>query len=652
MCGIAGSCNFKGRKIEPQDIKRMADVLSYRGPDDEGVYTSFEKSPNTKAQAGLAHRRLSIIDLSTGHQPMSNEDGLIWIVHNGEVYNFLELKEELAARGHKFKTRSDTEVIVHLYEEMGLDCVEKLRGMFAFAIWDTKKERLFLARDRVGKKPVSYYYDGNNFIFASEIKALLQNNIPKEIDYNAINYFLTYGYIPSPRSMIKGISKLPPAHILTLDKNGIKTRRYWRLSYKKQKISFAQSKEMFKELLTEAVKLRLISDVPLGAFLSGGIDSSFVVALMSKCLSAPVKTFTIGFEEENYNEIEFARLIAKRYSTEHREFIIKPNAFELLNKLIWHYNEPLGDSSSIPTYYVAKMTREYVTVALNGDGGDESFAGYERYKGLKVSRYLQYMPKPFINLALSMFRGNKGLLDKTAALSLKWLNVRPVPRYIEALLMGLRNYSDEWRRYISWMCQFQQDQKDSLYSNDFKAALSEDVYDYILDLAQQAESESSSEKAMQVDVNSYLPEDLCVKMDIATMANSLEARSPFLDHKVMEFAASLPLNYKLHGLEQKYILKQVARDLLPKEILKRKKQGFGVPIDRWFRSELKDFTRDVLLSQESISRGYFNKEYINNILDEHISGEFNHGARIWDLLNLEIWHKTFIDQPSPQEIAV
>ncbi|MCQ9208240.1 MAG: asparagine synthase (glutamine-hydrolyzing) [Omnitrophica bacterium] len=623
MCGIAGNCNFAGKRVERSNIERMIKTLVHRGPDDAGIYISADNNPDSPAQVGLGHRRLSIIDLKTGHQPMSNEDDSIWIVFNGEIYNFLELRERLLSKGHRFKTKSDTEVILHLYEDQDLECVRLLRGMFAFAIWDNKKKRLFLARDRVGKKPLVYYQDSKNLIFASEIKAILENGIKREVNLGSIDYFLSYGYVPSPQSILKGIKKLPPGHILTYDSQGLAIQRYWRISYQKQKITFAESKQRLKEILTESVRLRLISDVPLGVFLSGGIDSSIVVALMSKLCGSGVKTFSIGFEEEDYSELKFARKVAERYNTEHREFVVKPDAFEILNKLVWHYNEPFGDSSCVPSYYLAKMTREFVPVALNGDGGDESFVGYERYRGMQIARYLKYLPKPLIKVMLSLLKTKS--------------------RHIDVFLKGLLNYTDEWRRYGSWVGCFQEEDKQGLYSDCFKASLGGDVAAYLLNLAEQSHLPSPAERAMEVDINSYLPEDLLVKMDIATMANSLEARSPFLDHNVMEFAASLPIGFKMRSFKLKYLLKELAQDLLPKEILQRRKMGFAVPVDKWFRTNLKQFAYDTLLDKKSIERGYFRKERIKALLDEHCSGRFNHGARIWSLLNLEVWHKIFID---------
>jgi len=647
MCGIAGSCNFRGKKVDCRDIQRMTETLIHRGPNEEGVYISGENHPGTLAQAGLGHRRLSIIDLETGHQPMSNEDGSIWIVFNGEIYNFRELKKVLLIKGHRFKTRSDTEVILHLYEDKDIDCVKDLRGMFAFAIWDTRKERLFIARDRVGKKPLVYHFNGKQLTFASEIKALLQNDIKREVDPNAIDYFLTYGYVPSPRSILKEIRKLPPAHILTYDRDNLKIERYWHINYEKKKISFTDAKEKLKELLTESVSLRLVSDVPLGVFLSGGIDSSTVTALMSGLSDLPVKTFTVGFEEEDYSELEFARMVAKRFSTEHHEFIVKPNVFEVLNKLVWHYNEPFGDSSCIPTYYVAKMARQSVTVALNGDGGDESFAGYARYKALHVGKFFKVIPKPIAYLADSMFKKNRKSFIAIVSSILRALNLEARPRYVEGFLTGLFDYPDEWGRYASWMSCFQKQQKMSLYSDGLQTELENSAEAYIFGLIGNFNASNLVEKAMEVDINSYLPEDLLVKMDIATMSNSLEARSPFLDHKLMEFTASLPADFKMRFLTTKHILRELAKDLLPREILHRKKMGFAIPLDKWFREDLKELAYDMLLDRKCLKRGYFRKEFIKTLLDEHCSGKFSHGACIWNLLNLEIWHRTFIDKAIP-----
>jgi len=394
MCGICGKLNLDGSPIDSPLIEKMCSILSHRGPDDSGVYISESRAQSTEPRIGLGHRRLSIIDLSLGHQPMSNEDGSIWIVFNGEIYNFQELKEALIKNGHFFKTKSDTEVILHLYEDYGVDCVKELRGMFAFAIWDSKKKRLFLARDRLGKKPLVYTRYKNSFLFASEIKSILcDKNIPKEIDHIAIHHYLSYGYIPQPWTIFKGIKKLPPSSILVIENGSERIERYWMPRYKpKLKISENEAISEILRLLKEAVKLRLISDVPLGAFLSGGIDSSSVVSMMAGLMDRPVKTFSIGFEEEDFSEIPFARIVSKKFQTEHYEFIVRPDAIDILPKLAFFYNEPYADSSAIPTYYLSQMTRKYVTVALNGDGGDELFAGYDRYRACRMSLFYDKIP--------------------------------------------------------------------------------------------------------------------------------------------------------------------------------------------------------------------------------------------------------------------
>lgn len=654
MCGIAGSCNFRGDKINREILERMVQTLEHRGPDDKGIYISGDMHPNAKAQIGFGHRRLSIIDLETGHQPISNEDGTIRIVYNGEIYNYIELKERLLKKGHEFRTKSDTEVIVHLYEDKGLDCVEDLRGMFAFAIWDSKIERLFLARDRVGKKPLVYHFDGRNFTFASEIRTLLQRGIKKDIDFNSIDYFLTYGYVPSPGSILQGIRKLPPAHILTFDKNGIKTKRYWRLNYRKNSLSFEESKECLRGLLAESVKLRLISDVPLGAFLSGGIDSSSIVAFMSAVSNAPVKTFTIGFEEADYNEIAFARRVAKNFNTDHHEFIVKPNAVEVLNKIIWHYGEPFGDSSCIPNYYVAKMAAKFVKVALNGDGGDESFAGYDKYIAMRIGKLMRNIPRPLVKTALAMLVANRALFGKIAHRMMKKLDIKTTPRYIdryiENFLRVLLKYPNEWDRYISWVSIFKEEMRGHLYEANFKNRLNNTSHAYILDILKTTRADNEIEKAMEVDIYSYLPEDLLVKMDIATMSHSIEARSPLLDHKLMEFAASLPIDFKLKLFKTKFILKDLMKYKLSDEILERDKMGFCIPIGRWFRNDLRQFTYETLLDKKCLDRGYFKKESIKSLLDEHSSGRRDHELRIWCLLNLELWHRMFIDSPVPQDV--
>lgn len=630
MCGICGRIYHEvDRKVDKDLIKRMSSVLTHRGPDDEGVYI--------KKNVGLAHRRLSIIDLTpAGHQPMSNEDGSIWIVFNGEIYNYLDLRDDLQKRGHTFSSHTDTETIIHLYEEKGVECVHDLRGMFAFAIWDENKNRLFLARDRAGKKPVVYFHSEEGLLFASEIKSLLLDpSVNKNIDYTAIHHYLTYQYIPSPLTIFEGIKKLPPAHYMIYEEGNLIIKRYWDLSYqnKIQLPSLENYGEQFLEIFQEAIKIRLRSDVPLGAFLSGGIDSSIVVAMMSRLMNQPVKTFSIGFEEEDYSELPFARMIAKQYETDHHEFIVKPDAIDILPKLVWHYNEPYADSSAIPTFYVSKITRDYVTVALNGDGGDESFAGYERYLADRLADYYKFIPR------LLRERIIRKAVDYLPYSASRGSFFRRLKRFVK----GISEIPE--RRYVAWLCHFDNEMKEELYSSYLKEKVKNvDSEDLTVEWYKKADGKTFIDKTLYVDVMSYLPEDLLVKVDIATMAHSLEARSPFIDHKVMEFAASLPSNLKLRGIETKYLLKNVLSEFLPKEIVKRKKMGFGVPLDIWFRNDLKEMAYDVLLSKKCVERGYFKRETVQRILDEHISEQYDHCYRIWSLLFLEVWHNMFIDK--------
>lgn len=629
MCGICGKINFNGEPVDHSLLKRMTSCLSHRGPDDEGIYL--------KDNVGLGHRRLSIIDLSpSAHQPMSNEDGTLWIVYNGEIYNFRELREDLIRRGHVFRSRSDTETIIHLYEEYGVECLKYLRGMFAFAIWDERDKSLFLARDRVGKKPLFYLYSEKTFVFASEIKAILQDEeIPRMPDITAIHHYLTYMSVPSPSSAFEGIKKLPPAHYLICKDGHVSIKRYWKLSYL-PKFAVQDEKELENELyekINDAVRIRLISDVPLGAFLSGGMDSSVVVALMSRIMKEPVKTFSIGFYEKEYDELRYARIIAEKFKTEHTEFKVRPDAVEILPKIIWHYNEPFADPSAIPSYYVSKLAREHVTVVLNGDGGDEIFGGYVRYAANELAMKFERMPHFFKNKMLP-FIGRLMPSSKNPA-SFFWR----FKRFAQTLPLSpeLRN--------ASWITHFNNEMKEGLYSEKFKEnTKGVDSFDIILDKYKQADADNFVDKTLYADVSLYLADTLLSKMDIASMANSLEARSPLLDHELMEFVAKIPARLKVCKGRTKIILKNTFKNILPEEIIKRDKMGFGVPLDRWFRNELKDMAYDTLLSQRSIERGYFRKDYIKKILDEHISGRWNWQYHIYNLLMLELWHRMFIDQ--------
>ncbi len=627
MCGICGKFNYQTKApVDKTLLESMCDVMRHRGPDELGVYN--------KGPIGLGHCRLSIIDLETGHQPMCNEDKTCWIVYNGETYNFQQLRQELQDKGHRFRTKSDTEVILHLYEEEGTACVNRLRGMFALALWDSRHNRLFLARDRLGQKPLVYAQTPDGLIFASEIKSLLKDpRITPEVDLTALHHYLTYQYVPSPHTMFKGIHKLPPAHTLVYQDGNIKIERYWNLQFKYDNLSEQEYMEELWRLLNEATRLRLISDVPLGAFLSGGIDSSAVVGIMAQHSNRPVKTFSIGFEEEGFNELEHARTVARHFNTEHQEFIVKPNALEILPKLIWHYNEPFADPSAIPSYYVAKMARRHVTVALNGDAGDEQFAGYGRYIAERQAILYNKIPGAI----------RKGLIEPLTGLLPQTGREQALPDKLRRFISTIS--SPFGKRYLQLICAFNNRQKESIYSPDLiKLLKCHDSLDRIQQLYDKAPTPDPMSSALYVDIMTYLPDDLLVKIDIATMANSLEGRSPFLDHKLMEFSATIPWQLKLKGNNTKYLLRKTLSKLLPPEILNRKKAGFAVPISRWLRHDLRDFARQTLLDGSFTKRGYFKQEMISKLFKQHQTGHYDHGFRLWTLLNLELWHQTFIDK--------
>ncbi len=639
MCGICGQINPDGKPIDPEILLSMREAMRHRGPDDEGLHIKQGSTTETdgKISVGLGHRRLSIIDLSrAGRQPMCSSDGKVWIVHNGEVYNFKDIRRELIARGYDFRSRTDTEVVLYAYREFSIECLYKLRGMFAFAIWDEEKERLFLARDRLGQKPLFYSLrkDGG-LSFASSISALLEDrSVPREIDPIAIDLYLTYQYVPAPLTAFKAIKKLPPAHFLLWEKGNLLVKRYWELDYR-NKIKGqdeAEIGEAFLEELRESVRLRMISDVPLGAFLSGGIDSSLIVALMSHIHPEPIRTFSVGFEQGSYNELPHARVVARKYRTEHHEFEVRPKALDILPELVLQLGEPYADASIIPTYAVSKLTRDYVTVALNGDGGDENFFGYDRYVAYKYGRYYRKslgFLNPYLLRLVSMWPESPDIHNR----------VRRVKRFLE----GMEYPSEE--DYVKWVCHFDNRLKSDIYTVGFKSAVSDkDSYQMILELFHQSSAHDPVEKILDFDVRSYLANDLLVKADIASMANSLEARSPFLDHHLMEYVARIPVHLRLRHWLKKYLLKKVARPFLPHKILKRPKMGFGVPLGYWFQNELKTYAAETLLSDQALSRGYFNKDAIRRLVIEHTEGTVDHGDRLWSLLILELWHRTFIDR--------
>jgi len=634
MCGIAGQLfHDPSRPVDPAVIRRMTDTLRHRGPDDEGVWSD--------GPVGLGSRRLAVIDLSPrGHMPMTNEDGSLRIVFNGEIYNFQELRDELQAKGHVFRSDSDTEAILHLYEEHGPDLLARLRGMFAFALWDAPRRTLFAARDRLGKKPLFYAHDERGFVFGSEPKALLQApGARAEVDPLAIHHYLTYGYVPSPFSAFRGMQKLPPAHYLTVRDGRLDVRRYWSLRYgPKHTADEGALADELLHLLEESVRLRMISDVPLGALLSGGIDSSLIVALMRRQTSGPVRTFSIGFDQPAYDELAYARQVAERFETEHHELVVKPDAIAILPRLVWHYNEPYADSSALPSFHLCAMARQSVTVALGGDGGDELFAGYDRYLATALAARLDVLP-PALRGALA--RGVSAIAPRGSPKSA----IYRLGRFLEVLPLA------PMPRYASWLSVFDAEGKRALYRDDFaELVASVDSLDFLDEVYRRSDAADSIEAILDADLQTYLPDDLLVKMDIASMASSLEVRSPLLDHRVVEFAARLPRRMKLRGLVQKHILKRIMRGVLPEPILRRKKMGFGVPIDHWLRGELREMAYDVLLDRRALARGYFREGALRRLLDEHSSGQAFHHHRLWSLLMLELWHRMFIDQPCPLEV--
>jgi asparagine synthase (glutamine-hydrolysing) len=622
MCGICGIFEFDRREPFPEaTIRRMHETIVHRGPDDDGTYLG--------EGVAFGFRRLSIIDLSGGHQPLTNEDGSLWVMLNGEIYNYPELRSELESKGHRLATRSDTETIVHLYEEYGENCIERLRGMFAIALWDAKNRKLLLARDRLGKKPLYYSADSKRILFGSELKTLLANgNGNRDLDPQALSDYFSYGYIPAPKTIYRSVRKLLPGHYLVASANELREVCYWDLSFANvENRSEEEWCEILRGELCEATRVRLMSEVPLGAFLSGGVDSTAVVSSMSKLLRQPVKTCSIGFDEKDYDEAAYARRVGQFFGTEHHEQVVKPDALAIMDKLVWHYDEPFADSSAVPTYYVSAIARQHVTVALGGDGGDETFAGYRRYYFDHIENRLRDHVPPAIRKTVF---GPLGRIYPALA----W-----APRVFRAKATFESLSRSPLAGYFNSISIFRPADKRHLFTHDFQNVLagydSKSVLDHYY---QRSDAKDHLSRIQYVDIKTYLPDDILCKVDRASMAVSLEVRAPLLDHKLMERAATIPSHLKLRGRTGKYIFKKAIAKDVPAEVLERSKQGFAVPLNRWFRKELRDLTHDALFGSDD---GVLSRTLLKRIWEQHQRGTYDRSSHLWAVLMYRKWRQMF-----------
>lgn len=620
MCGIAGIINFDRDKIDTELLKSMTGVIRHRGPDGEGFYT------NSRGNVGFGYRELSITGSKTLSQLVSNEDETIWIVFDGAIYNSSNLRKELELKGHRFKTNNNAEVIIHCYEKYGEErCLEQLRGPFAFAIWDERKQKLFLARDRVGQKPLSYFYDGKRFIFASEIKAILEDRtISRQLNYQALDEYFSYGYIGAPRSIFKNIHKLKPAHYMIVDESGVTERPYWEILFTGEFEGLPDNEliEGFLERFEEAVKIRMTDEVPTGALLSGGFDSSSIVAMMARNFPEPIKTFTIGFKEETFNEARYAQIVAEHFGTEHHTFTVTPDLVGILEELVWQYDEPFGDSSAVPTYYATKLAREHVPVVLSGDGGDELLGGYNRY--LRALGKLKYDQGFYWNMK-----------------PLAKMVTRYYPRYAPGGNL-LRDLSlDKYERFSRLQAAFRQDVKGFLYSNDFKQKLSgfDPLYIKLHPISKDMDFLSNLQFN---DFKHYLPDDGIVKVERMAALNGLDVRAPFMDRKLIEFVAKIPSQNKIQNGITKFLFKKAMQDILPQNIIQRSKTGFAIPIKSWLRGELWSFVQEML-GDRFKNRGYFSKKGVSWLLRIHKSGLKNLDRKLWLLLCFEMWCQRYLD---------
>lgn len=615
MCGIAGIIYFDTEKeVDPSQIEKMCRRMVHRGPDDQGIY--IEKN------VGLGHRRLSIIDLSpNAKQPMLNEDETVVLVFNGEIYNFTDLREELIKKGHKFRSETDSEVVIHLYEDYGENCLQYLEGMFAFAIWDTKDHVLFIARDRLGKKPVYYSLSEERIVFSSEINALKKiPDVDLSIDFEALDLYLEYQFIPSPWTIYKGIKSLHPSQYLTLNSWKCEKKQYWDVDYcEKMDISFLDTINEAEARIEEAVKKRMISDVPMGALLSGGVDSSLVVYFMSKLSASPIKTFSVGFKEEEFNELPYAKKVSEICDTEHHQLYVTPKIQDDLPKIVLQYGQPFADKSIVPSYYVCQMARNYVTVVLNGDGGDELCLGYDKYKLRKSIKTYMKLPARFrkkLMVFADLFPNQSSLMKKAVR------NLMPELRVL--------NFNSFWTEELKKKL-FREELKEEIKDSHFKT---QRVNEFIINMNHFAHE--PEERLLWADIHNYLPHDLLVKMDIASMAHSLEARSPFLDHKLVEFFSKIPLESKINDNESKYLLKKIAEKYLPSDVLYRKKQGFSIPTSKWIKEDMSPMVKGYVLDNKQVGE-WFDSSFISELVERHGLGLEEHGYRIWTLLILGIW---------------
>ncbi len=629
MCGIAGIKFFNNKSVNSNVLKRMLSTLKHRGPDGEGIFI--------KKDIGLGHRRLKIIDLSeNGNQPMSNEDESIWLTSNGEIYNYKEIKKELLQKGHIFSSETDIEVIIHAYEEWGIDCLKKFNGMFAFALYDFRIKKLYLVRDRFGIKPLFYFMDKEKIVFASEIKAILElKDIKREIDPEALHNYLSLNYMTAPLTMFRNIFQILPGYYLEIKDNNLIEKKYWDIQFKEEKDHRRSDNlwmEEFDSLLEESVKRRLVSDVPFGAFLSGGIDSSSIVSYMKKILGENVNTFSIGFKEESFNEVEDSIAVSKKLMTKHFTKTVNPEIDEaFLNKIVWHSEEPTADSSIIPMFHLSEMTKRHVTMALSGDGADELLAGYETYQAYYIRKIYRCFPV-FVRKGFL-----KGIIGKLPVS----LTKVSFDYKLKVFSRGAELSADESHFY--WRKIFDEELKNNLYLKDVRNNFrGYDSFKYIKPYFDHAVG-TPLNRMLEFDTRFYLPNDMLVKVDRASMANSLEVRVPFLDHKLVEFISGMPENLKLkYYYKRKYVLRKVMKNRLPKQILQKKKLGFNTPVNVWIKGPLYDLVRDTLSESTIKEIGIFDFTFISRLLDQHRNGSVDHGYRLWNLLIFVMWWKRFI----------